>query len=174
MVGAYIFFDCKYCFRPQKDVCNAIADCLPGCLRADKTSRVMALCTASQFQSLTLFGASALSFNTHSHTNLSFNVAAEQNHYAKNVTGLNVYEVVITYMHPGYNDEVNTLAWLPKAEEWSGRFLGAGGGGWVTGAENSTFAWAASEGFAFATTDGGHAADSLVQDWALLRPGNVN
>ncbi|KAJ4331876.1 hypothetical protein N0V87_008813 [Didymella glomerata] len=134
----------------------------------------MALCTVSQFQNLTLFGASALSFNTHSHSNLSFNVAAGQNHYAKNVTSLEVCEVVITYTHPGYNDEVNTIVWLPMAESWSGRFLGAGGGGWVTGAEISTLAWAASEGFAVATTDGGHAADSPVQDWALLSPGNVN
>lgn len=134
----------------------------------------MAFCTASQFQNLTLFSASALTFHTYSHFDLSFNVTAGQNHYAKNVTRLDVCEVVISYTHPGYNDEVNTVVWLPKAEDWSGRFLGAGGGGWVTGASNSTLAWAASEGFAVVTTDGGHAADAPVQDWALLSPGNVN
>lgn len=134
----------------------------------------MASCTPSQFQNLTLFGASALAFNTYTHLNISLNVPNEQNHYAKNVTGLDVCEVTITYTHPGYNDAVNTIIWLPRPSKWSGRFLGAGGGGWVTGASNSTLAWAASEGFAIATTDGGHAAESPVSDWALLSPGNVN
>lgn len=135
----------------------------------------MALCTPSQFQNLTLFGASALTITTTTHTNLSVNVPAEQNHYAKNVTGLDVCEVLITYTHPGYNDLIHTTVWLPQhASAWSGRFLGAGGGGWVTGADNATLAWAASEGFAVATTDGGHAADSPVQEWALASTGNVN
>lgn len=134
----------------------------------------MSSCTPSQFQGLTLFGASALTFTTFNHANVSSNVPAGQNHYAKNVTGLDVCELIITYTHPGYNDVINTTIWLPRPSKWSGRFLGAGGGGWVTGASNSTLAWAASEGFVVATTDGGHAAASPVQDWALLSPGNVN
>jgi hypothetical protein len=134
----------------------------------------MAPCAASTFHSLSLFGTSISNISAYSYGNLSFVVPAEQNHYAKNVTGLDVCEVVISYTHPGYNDLVNTVVWLPDAEHWSGRYLGAGGGGWVTGAENVTLAWAASEGFAVGTTDGGHAADAPVQDWALLSPGNIN
>jgi poly(3-hydroxybutyrate) depolymerase len=82
--------------------------------------------------------------------------------------------VLITYTHPGYNDTINTLIWLPDFATWRGRFLGAGGGGWTTGADNVTLAWAASEGFAVATTDGGHTADTALEDWAQISPGNVN
>lgn len=52
--------------------------------------------------------------------------------------------------------------------------MGAGGSSWVTGADNYTLAYAASEGFAAVSTDGGHAADAATKDWALLSPGNVN
>lgn len=132
-------------------------------------------CTPSIFQGLSLFGGKVLNIETYVHVNLSLNVAVAQNHYAKNVTNLNACEVVITYTHPGYGDTINTLVWLPSDENWTGRFLGAGGGGWTTGAEeNATLVWAASEGFAVVTTDGGHAASTPVEEWSLSSPGNVN
>ncbi|KAH7371498.1 feruloyl esterase-like protein B precursor [Pyrenochaeta sp. MPI-SDFR-AT-0127] len=132
-------------------------------------------CNPDTFQNLSLFGGEIQNIKTHSHVGLSVNVAVAQNHYAKNVTNLNVCEVIITYTHPGYGDTINTAVWLPSNENWTGRFLGAGGGGWTTGAEeNATLVWAASEGFAVVTTDGGHAADTPVEDWALSSPGNVN
>jgi hypothetical protein len=138
------------------------------------SSPVVSECGVSIFQDIIVFGGEILHIEAHSYSNLSFSVPAEQNHYAKNITGLDVCEVVIRYTHPGYNDSIETVVWLPAAEHWSGRFLGAGGGGWVTGADNGTLAWAASEGFAVVTTDGGHRADAAIGDWALVSPGNVN
>ncbi|KZM25059.1 hypothetical protein ST47_g3784 [Ascochyta rabiei] len=72
--------------------------------------------------------------------------------------------VVVTYTHKGYNSIINTIVWLFTAKHWSGQFLGAGRGEWVTGADNTSLAWAASEGFAAATADGGHAADAAIED----------
>lgn len=131
-------------------------------------------CAPSTFQNITLFGAEILNVGSQTYRNLSFNVPVGQNHYAKNLTGLDVCEVIVTYTHPGYNDIINTTVWLPSSENWSGRFLGAGGGGWRTGADNATLAWAASEGFAVVSTDGGHAPAATIDEWALTSPGNVN
>lgn len=131
-------------------------------------------CTAPTFQNITVFGAKILNIKSQAYTNLSFNVPVGQNHYAKNLTGLDVCEIIVTYTHPGYNDTINTTVWLPSPENWSGRFLGAGGGGWRTGADNTTLAWAASEGFAVVTTDGGHSASATIDEWAWASPGNVN
>jgi hypothetical protein len=131
-------------------------------------------CTTAAFSKITLFGSSIIHVKTNAYRNLSFVASADQNHYAKNITALDVCEVLITYTHPGYDDTINTLIWLPDIASWSGRFLGAGGGGWTTGADNVTLAWAASEGFAVATTDGGHTANTALEDWAQTSPGNVN
>lgn len=134
-------------------------------------------CQSSSFQNITLFGGKVLHIDTFIHSNISLNIPAEQNHYAKNVADVNACEVMITYTHPGYADTINTIVWLPPAEKWSGRFLGAGGGGFTTGADsNSTFVWAVSEGFAVVSTDGGHAAEDAVaiEKWGMSSPGNVN
>jgi hypothetical protein len=130
-------------------------------------------CTASTFQDISLFGGQILHITAQSHANLSFTAPAEQNHYAKNITNLNACEVTITYTHPGYNDTINTSVWLPSAENWTGRFMGAGGGGWATGPEtNTTLPWAASEGYAVVATDGGHVSQDIT--WSQVSPGNVN
>ena len=134
-------------------------------------------CSSSLFQNITLFGGKILGVQTTSHANLSLSVPVDQNHYAKNVTNLSACEVTITYTHPGYDDTINTIVWLPAAAKWTGRFLGAGGGGFTTGAEsNSTFVWAANEGFAVVSTDGGHAAEDAIniEKWGMSSPGNVN
>ncbi|KAL6706121.1 hypothetical protein ACN47E_006037 [Coniothyrium glycines] len=135
------------------------------------------ICSPSTFGNLTLFGGKILQIQAQQHRGLAAEVGPEQNHYAKNITGLEVCEIVVTYTHPGYNDEINTAIWLPPAEQWSGRLLGAGGGGFVAGAEsNATLIWAASEGFAVVSTDGGHAAEDAMnmEKWAFLSSGNVN
>ncbi|CAN9311384.1 unnamed protein product [Alternaria alternata] len=130
-------------------------------------------CEASSFQDLELYGGQILNIATKTHINLSFEAPAEQNHYAVTVTGLNACEVTITYTHPGYNDTINTVIWLPSTENWTGRLLGAGGGGWATGPEtNTTLLWAASEGFVAIATDGGHIGNDI--SWSLVSPGNVN
>ncbi|KAF2027843.1 tannase-domain-containing protein [Setomelanomma holmii] len=71
------------------------------------------------------------------------------------LAGLNACEVVFPNTHPGNHDTINTMIWLPTDENWTGRFLGAGG-------------------FAVLTTDGGHAADAAIESWAQISPGNVN
>ena len=85
-------------------------------------------CEASSFQDLELYGGQILNITTKTHINLSFEAPADQNHYAVTVNGLNACEVTITYTHPGYNDTINTVIWLPSTENWTGRLLGAGGG----------------------------------------------
>ncbi|KAF2848893.1 feruloyl esteras-like protein B precursor [Plenodomus tracheiphilus IPT5] len=140
-------------------------------------SVIAAQCGPSTFQNITLFGGKILDIKTVTHSNLTLDVPVNQNHYSKNVTGLNACEVLIKYTHPGYDDTINTVVWLPAAKDWTGRFLGAGGGGFRTGVEtNDTLPWAASEGFAVVSTDGGHTAEDAVniEKWGLSSPGNVN
>lgn len=136
-----------------------------------------AQCGASTFENMTLFGGEILALQTVTHSNLTLEIPVNQNHYSKNVTGLSACEVLIKYTHPGYHDTINTVVWLPVQQDWTGRLLGAGGGGFTTGAEsNLTLAWAASEGFAVVSTDGGHAAEDAnnIEKWGMSSPGNVN
>jgi feruloyl esterase len=130
-------------------------------------------CTPSSFQDISLLGGQVLHFTTQYYSNLSFSTPAEANHYPKIVTGLNACELTITYTHQGYNDTINTVVWLPSAEDWTGRLMGIGGGGWSAGPETATMLpWAASEGFAVVATDGGHIGQDIT--WSLVSPGNVN
>jgi hypothetical protein len=132
-------------------------------------------CSPSTFQNLSLFGGKILHLETQAHSNYSVAVVDGQNHFAKNVTSLDACEVIVSYTHPGYNDRINVVLWLPSSKTWTGRFMGAGGGGWSTGVEdNTTLPWAASEGFAVVTTDGGHGQLAGPDDWALVSPGNLN
>jgi hypothetical protein len=88
--------------------------------------------------------------------------------------------VTVTYTHPGWHDAVHVYVWLPLSEgDWNGRFLGAGGGGWMAGGEGG-LAPAVGLGYAAAMTDSGHylvgagleaAADA---SWVLHEPGVVN
>ncbi|KAK0365779.1 hypothetical protein LTR91_025880 [Friedmanniomyces endolithicus] len=86
--------------------------------------------------------------------------------------------VTITYTHPGQGDRVNVYVWLPL-EDWNGRFLGQGGGGWTAGWEMS-LAPSVAAGYAVAITDAGHELSSSLPDmnktssWTLTSPGNIN
>ena len=88
--------------------------------------------------------------------------------------------VTLTYTHPGWDDEVNVYVWLPVDEnEWNGRLLGAGGGGWAAGFEGGLAA-GVGLGYAAAMTDAGHATVGKGpeamgwDDWLLHEPGVVN
>ena len=63
---------------------------------------------------------------------------------------------------------------LPLRDDWNGRFQGTGGGGWVTGYGLPTIGAAVSQGYAGASTDGGHSATASASSWSLLSPGVVN
>ncbi|KAK1069640.1 hypothetical protein LTR74_004753 [Friedmanniomyces endolithicus] len=86
--------------------------------------------------------------------------------------------VTITYTHPGQGDRVNVYVWLPL-EDWNGRFLGQGGGGWTAGWEMS-LAPSVAAGYATAITDAGHPLSFSLADmndtrtWTLTSPGNTN
>lgn len=150
------------------------------------------LCTPSTFTSLSLPGTKILNITTTPHTNLTLSVPDEQNHFAANITSLSACEVLIAYTHttleetsaptqPPSNttqqypaDTVLTTIMLPLPSKWTGRLLGAGGGGWVTGVDDPrTLFWAASRGFAVTSTDSGLSTPS-PPTWALVAPGQLN
>ncbi|KAK8122821.1 hypothetical protein PG984_011491 [Apiospora sp. TS-2023a] len=105
---------------------------------------------------------------------------------------LNFCNVTLVHTHPGLGDKIVTQVWLPLGEDdtqqqqpttpdqkappsWNGRLQGVGGGGFATGFISLTQAYAACEGYAVVTTDGGHsAADPTDGSWALASPGNVD
>ncbi|ESZ94426.1 feruloyl esterase B precursor [Sclerotinia borealis F-4128] len=103
----------------------------------------------------------------------------EANSHLATITSLDFCNVTLTYTHPGQNDSINVKIFLPSSSTWNGRFLGTGGGSMATGGFDSAIAIAVSEGYAAAGTDGGHTEDegmdsSVMSDWAVISPGNVN
>ena len=138
-------------------------------------------CVSDAFKDLILFGGEILDITVNEFTNLQFGPETylyQLNVYPRNITDLNVCEVRITYTHPGQNDTVTAVMWLPSPDQWNGRFLGVGGGGWATGiAGNVTLARPAFDGFAAISTDGGHSPvdpKSSPRNWGLKSPGNVD
>lgn len=136
-----------------------------------------AQCDAATFQSLSLFGGEILNVEATPHSNLTYGpeyFLLQLNQFPMNITGLDICEVAVTYTHPGQNDTINAIAWLPT--NWNGRFMGVGGGGWATGQGNLTLARPAADGYAAIITDGGHSMDveSSPIFWGLSSPGNVN
>ncbi|EME39830.1 hypothetical protein DOTSEDRAFT_137481 [Dothistroma septosporum NZE10] len=90
-------------------------------------------------------------------------------------------EVLVAYTHPGLNDTINVSTWMPLDDnDWNGRFMAQGGGGWAAGSYSDQAA-AVSLGYASAHTDGGHTIvghpkDTFVSSnsWGVVSPGNVN
>ncbi|EEU35373.1 uncharacterized protein NECHADRAFT_42743 [Fusarium vanettenii 77-13-4] len=96
------------------------------------------------------------------------------------IPGLNFCNVSVTYTHPGWGDTIHVNTLLPL-DNWNSRFLGIGGGGFVTGGIFSEYMMLPfmSSGFVVSTTDGGHSSDvaetgSYNSSWALTSPGTVN
>ncbi|KAL4909116.1 hypothetical protein BDW74DRAFT_187460 [Aspergillus multicolor] len=85
--------------------------------------------------------------------------------------------VTVTYTHPGWDDTVTTQVWLPL-DNWNGRFQALGGGGYSTSIGSLYLPYAVAQGFASASTDGGHegAVTTVTTDltWALSSTNNVN
>lgn len=129
---------------------------------------------ASAFTTPTLFGAEILSFEANVVTNYSYNIDAGRyaSRYAQNATDLNFCNVSLHYTHSGYDDDVNVQVWLPL-DTWNGKFQGTGGGGFTVGLQPWAMAGGVFEGFATASSDGGHVSDA-ADDWVLKSPGNLN
>ncbi|OIW25792.1 tannase and feruloyl esterase [Coniochaeta ligniaria NRRL 30616] len=93
----------------------------------------------------------------------------------KNITNLNICEVVVTLTHPGANDTVTVQVWLPLDGAWTGRFASAGGSGWAAGHGPLTLAPLVADGYAAASTDAGLTGDIITPAaWALKPDGTVN
>lgn len=114
-------------------------------------------CVASAIPTPSVFGAEILSIEATPVTNYSYEI--QQGRYASkycfNATNVDFCNISIVYTHPGYDDSVNVQVWLPL-ETWNGRFQGTGGGGFAVGLNAYAMAGAVSEGFAVASSDGGH------------------
>jgi hypothetical protein len=129
-------------------------------------------CSTSGISAPSLFGAQILSM-TASPVNNFTGTVDPTNGFAVNVTGLDFCNITVTYTHPGENDTINVFVLLPS--NWTGRFQGVGGGGWVTGTPQDLIG-SASLGYAAASTDGGHTTNgaATASSWAQVSPGNVN
>jgi len=63
-------------------------------------------------------------------------------------------ELTVTLTHPGANDTVTIVVWLPT-NTWNGRFQGTGGGGYAAGLFAIGLVPALTQGYAAAATDAG-------------------
>ena len=87
--------------------------------------------------------------------------------------------ITITYSHTGWNDSVHASLWIPLEEQnWNGRLLGVGGGGFAASFGPLYQTAAVEKGFVAIATDSGHAAGQAAatdpSPWATLSPGNFN
>ncbi|KAH8811293.1 Tannase/feruloyl esterase [Xylogone sp. PMI_703] len=131
-------------------------------------------CTTAAIPFPSLPGAEVLSVTAFQVKNYESNITAPaNNYYAEDIRDVDFCNVTVTYTHPGEGDTINANFWLPS--KWNGRFMGNGGGGFATGALESSLALAVSRGFAAGGTDGGHVDDPYnAYTWADISPGNVN
>lgn len=135
-------------------------------------------CHADTFSGLDLFGGEILGVSAQYYVNLTFGpeyFLQQVNYFPMNVSNLDVCEVNVTYTHPGQNDTITAIMWLP--EDWNGRFMGVGGGGWGTGQGRTTLHRPAADGYAAIITDGGHSMEEVESSprfWALTSTGNVD
>lgn len=99
-------------------------------------------------------------------------------HDTLNITDLSFCNVSLTYTHDGHTEPINTHVYLPLGQDWNGRMVGIGGGGWAAGLydlSNQHMCGAVSEGYVAVGTDGG--GDPWHPDpanWMLNTDGTVN
>ena len=73
---------------------------------------------------------------------------------------------------PTTDSEIGILLWLPAPEDWNGKYLQKGNGGWAGQISLASLIQPASRGYAVSATDDGHKAASPIPDatWALGHP----
>ena len=78
---------------------------------------------------------------------------------------------------PTSDSVINFTLWMPPQEDWNGKYLQLGSGGWGGTIPTSWIAGAMAGGFAVAATDDGHQvtdmASSITPTWALGHPEKV-
>ncbi|KAL2839658.1 Tannase/feruloyl esterase [Aspergillus pseudoustus] len=139
------------------------------------------MCSPDRIAHPSIFGLQILDLAISHRKNYTFDLLNIPGGPTETYAPMNLCHVSVTYAHPGWNDKITVTVYMPT-ENWNGRFQGTGGGGFVTGGESlNTFYMIPGlrDGFAVATTNGGHGEDIAVHsvdagDWALLSPGNVN
>ena len=92
------------------------------------------------------------------------------------MTDLFFCQVKVHLNHEGSDDTALVEIWLPpKKEDWNGRFQATGGAGFATGMFDTYLAPALKQGYAAASTDGGHDGKRVDDlSWALKVDGDVN
>lgn len=86
-----------------------------------------------------------------------------------------VCEINVTLSHTGAYDTVLVQTWLPL-DDWNGRFVALGGGGWVAGVGAEGLAVPVSQGYVAASTDAGLPGGDATSPslWALDADGKIN
>ncbi|RYC84024.1 putative feruloyl esterase [Fusarium oxysporum f. sp. narcissi] len=95
------------------------------------------------------------------------------------IPNLNFCNITVKITHPELGDLTTISVWLPSRKDWNGRFMATGGGGWASGTFDPSLGQAIEQGFAAASTDGGHAIAGSNSDidptpWALKEDGSIN
>ncbi|KAH0032992.1 putative feruloyl esterase, partial [Aureobasidium melanogenum] len=126
-------------------------------------------CSVDVLAKPNIFGAEIIDLSAHEVKNYS--ITDPWTLKVLEADDLNFCNITVTYTHPGQNDTIHATVWLPL-ENWNGRFMAVGGGGWITGHPN--LGSQIRQGYAAASTDGGHGLERSAASWALTSPGNVN
>jgi len=78
---------------------------------------------------------------------------------------------VAATLKPSVDSEIKIEVWLPDRGSWNGKYLAAGGGGWVGSINYGAMAAALQEGYATSSTDTGHTGGTA--DFAVGHPEKV-
>lgn len=137
-------------------------------------------CIASAITTPVISGIQILNLSAALVSNYSASYSEALNFNGGDVTASNLdfCNVTITYTHPGQNDTINSETWLP-VDNFNGRMLGVGGGGWVAGRfilSYVSMTAGISQGYAVTSTDAGIPTNpsATPASWGLSSPGHVN
>ena len=99
-------------------------------------------------------------------------------HGATEIKDASYCNVSLSYSHTGHSDTVNVQVWLPSSDDWNGRLMAVGGGGFAAGLFSLSFSnmlAAVDNGYAAVSTDAGHDGENHDPEyWALKEPGEVD
>ncbi|KAF2009646.1 feruloyl esterase B precursor [Aaosphaeria arxii CBS 175.79] len=138
---------------------------------ADEESTKL-VCETSTFSAPVVPGAKVLSITAEEKLNVTTRTATP---VLPPVSGLDYCEVKVYLTHPGADDKVLVETWLPISRDaWNGRFQATGGGAFATGMFDFTLGYPLKDGYAAASTDGGHPPDFLSADWVLNPDKSIN
>lgn len=137
------------------------------------------ICKARNLPAIEVFGPEVVDLSAVEHRGFAPDAQMPGSFGSSDTKPLEFCNFTVTYTHPGQNDRIHVYVWLPF-DDWNGRFLGQGGGGWSAGGDGA-LAYGVSMGYAAANTDAGHSLYGDILDvlgnahkWAMHSPGNLN